>query len=420
LKNGLAREIHNISIEQGLQAAYNRLLRDEAVLKLRKPSLAIYDHAFHFLGGAQKYGLTLIAALQDKFDITILASKDVERGNFLDWYGLDLSACQIKVLKLPYFEEKKAFHLDPALIPATVENPFHIISRESGRYDFFVNNSMNEMVYPLANISVLVCHFPERRPKAYFYADRYSRLICNSRYTAEWIEKKWKVSPHQHIYPPVDMEQEKAGLAKKKYILSVARFEPEGTKRQLEMAESFLRLNQKWPEVAQDWTFILAGGSSPDNPYLARLEKIISGHPGQNIELKVNLNVEDLKRLYREATLFWHLCGLNHEDPAEIEHFGMTAVEAMQNGAVPIVYDGGGLPEIVDDGVNGFRVRSKAELLKYSMLLFRDQNVVQELSAAAQKKAQAFTRDVFEARVRTFFDDLLRTYISGGEIPPSK
>jgi glycosyltransferase involved in cell wall biosynthesis len=41
----------------------------------------------------------------------------------------------------------------------------------------------------------------------------------------------------------------------------------------------------------------------------------------------------------------------------------MTVVEAMQNEAVPIVYDGGGLPEIVDHGINGFRVKSTAELL---------------------------------------------------------
>ena len=414
----ISKEIDAISSKQGIQAAYNYLLRAEVALNLRKPSLAIYDHAFHFIGGAQKYGLTVASALQDQYDITLIANHEVSQADFLRWYNLDLSKCRIKVIKLPYFEGRNALHLDPALIPKEIKNPFHLISRESGNYDIFINNSMNEMVYPLSNISVLVCHFPERRPKTYFYADQYTRVICNSRYTAEWIEKKWKLSPHSHIYPPVDMETKGGELPKKKIILSVARFEVEGRKRQQEMIEAFLKINQKWPELVRGWKFILVGGSNPNNPYLARLEKIISRNPGQNIELKVNIPVQDLKRLYQEATLFWHLCGLKQEDPSEVEHFGMTTVEAMQNKMVPLVYDGGGLKEIVDHGVNGFRVRSTAELLKYSMKLFRDQHLIQKLSASAQKKAQAYTRAKFEERVKTFFDGLLKTYGSLDETCP--
>jgi glycosyltransferase involved in cell wall biosynthesis len=414
----ISRELNDISTAQGIQEAYNYLLRSEVIFDLRKPSLGVYDQAFHFIGGAQKYGLTLISALQEQFDITIIANHEVSHKDFLSWYSLDLSKCRIKTIKLPYFEERRALHLDPALIPKGTKNPFHLISQESGNYDIFVNNSMNEMVYPLSNISVLICHFPERRPKTYFYADRYSYVISNSRYTAEWIEKIWKLSPPGHIYPPVDMEPGEGELPKKKNILSVARFEVEGTKRQREMIEAFLTLNQVWPEIARSWKFILVGGSNPDNPYLARLEKLIRNNPGQNIDLKVNIPVEELKRLYRESTLFWHLCGLKHEDPSEIEHFGMTTVEAMQNKMVPLVFDGGGLKEIVDHGVNGFRVKSTAELLEYSMRLFRDKNLVQSLSESAQKKAQVFTRARFEERVKSLFADILKTYRSVEETYP--
>lgn len=403
----LSEAVEDLSISQGIQAAYNYLLRAEVIFHLRKPSLAVYDHAFHFIGGAQKYGLTLIFALQDQFDITIIANQEVRHEDFFNWYNLDLSKCKIKVIKLPYFEERKAFHLDPAFISNDVKNPFHLISQESGHYDVFVNNSMNEMVYPLSNISVLICHFPERRPQSYFYADQYTYVICNSRYTAEWIEKKWKFTPHQHLYPPVDMEAAETGFPKKKNILSVARFEPEGTKRQREMIETFMKLNREWPEIVAGWTFILAGGSNPNNPYLTKLEKTVAENPDQNIELKINVPITELKSLYQESTIFWHLCGLTHEDPGEIEHFGMTTVEAMQNKMVPIVYDGGGLREIVDHGLNGFRVQSKAELLECSMTLFRDQTLVQKMSQSAQEKARTFARRKFEARVKVFFDEIL-------------
>jgi len=84
----------------------------------------------------------------------------------------------------------------------------------------------------------------------------------------------------------------------------------------------------------------------------------------------------------------------------------------MQNKAIPIVYDGGGLKEIVDHGVNGFRVRSKAELLEATLKLFRDENLGRALAQSAQEKAQTYSRARFEAVIRAFFDDMLKTYVS--------
>ena len=402
-------EIKRISHSEGIQAAYNCLLQAEIFLNLRKPKLGIYDHAFHFIGGAQKYGLSLISALQDQFDITIISNKEVSHSHFMHWYNLDLSHCEIKIIKLPYFEQKNGLHLDPACISKDEENPFYLISKESGNYDIFVNNSMNEMVYPLSNISVLVCHFPERRPKTYFYADQYTHILHNSQYTAEWIKKKWDLTPHEHVYPPVDMEPGRQKMQKKKTIISVARFEVEGTKRQKEMMETFLKLKNEYPKVTEEWAFKLVGGSDTKNPYLQRLKKIVDQNPDKNIQLKVNIPLEELKSLYQESTLFWHLCGLTHTDPSEIEHFGMTAVEAMQNMVVPVVYDGGGLREIVDHGINGFRVKSKAELLHYSLELFQDKKLVQNLGENAQKKSQEFSRLKFEERIHAFFNRLLRS-----------
>ena len=406
----LSAEVERISSDLGLQAVYNLLMRAEVILGIRKPSLAIYDHSFHFIGGAQKYGLTLTSALQDLFDITILANKKVGYEDFESWYQLNLSKCDIKVIRLPYYEEKNIIHFDPAGISKEVENPFHLMSRESGNYDIFINNSMNEMVYPLSNISVLICHFPERRPKSYFYADQYNHVIYNSRYTAEWITKKWKFKPHFHIYPPVDMETPTSPTQKKKIILSVARYEVEGSKRQKEMIETFLKLNHIYPEIVKDWTFILAGGSNPDNRYLSQLKEIVGKIPEKNVELKVNISSQELKTLYQESTLFWHICGMAHDDPSEIEHFGMTIVEAMQNKMVPVVYDGGGPKEIVDHGINGFRAKTKAEFATYSIQLLKDKKLIQKLSESAFKKALTFSKKNFEERVETYFKDLLHTY----------
>jgi glycosyltransferase involved in cell wall biosynthesis len=404
------KEVERLRSADGLQAALNYLLRAEAALGKRKPTLAVYDHAFHLIGGAQRYGLTLVDALRDLFDITLIADKDIRLEDFRRWYNLDLSGCATKVIRIPFYESKGLAFLDPALVKATDENPFHPVSRESGNYDFFVNNSMNEMVYPLANVSVLICHFPERPPTTYFYADRYARVVYNSRYTAGWIKRLWRFTPHQHIYPPVDVTGAAAPAAKKQVILSVARFEPEGTKRQREMVEAFLKLDRLHPAAVAGWRFILVGGSEPRNRYLERLESLARGAPRRNVELRVNVPDAELRALYAEASLFWHMCGVFHEHPSEVEHFGMTTVEAMANRTVPVVYAGGGLTEIVEPGVDGFLARTTGELLGYSLRLLRDPGLVEKMGDAARAKAQDFSRARFEERVRTFFGGLLDEY----------
>jgi glycosyltransferase involved in cell wall biosynthesis len=414
----LKEVLEEISNLYGIQASYNVLLRTEVVLGLRKPSLAIYDNTGHLIGGGQKYGFTVAHALKDSFDITLIANRKISHRDILDWYHLDLSDCTIKIIPLPFFEQFDSVHLDPARVTARTGNPFHTISRESGNYDFFINNSMNEKVLPLSNVSALICHFPERRPKDYFYADRYTYVVYNSKYTASWIEKKWKFTPHKHIYPPVDMAppEERTGKAgteaKENIIMSVARFEEGGSKKQMEMVRTFLKLNRRFPGIMENWQMVLAGGSSSQeqNPYLDAIKERVRESGAGNIRLMVNCSGDELKGMYKKAKIFWHLCGLDQTDPALVEHFGMTIVEAMQNCLVPIVFDGGGQREIVKQGDTGFRVSSTAQLMTYTLKLIREPELRSSMGRKAMESCGIFSRQSFENNVREFFNEELRKY----------
>ena len=122
-------------------------------------------------------------------------------------------------------------------------------------------------------------------------------------------------------------------------ILSVARFEQGGSKKQLEMIKGFNRLKRRYPELTKDWKLVLAGGSSQDNPYLQTVIQAAKQSKAQPIEVQVNIPVNHLKDLYRKASIFWHLCGLDQTDPALVEHFGMTIAEAMGLGKPVIATD---------------------------------------------------------------------------------
>jgi O-antigen biosynthesis protein len=407
----LNRVISLLIKKHGIQSAYNLILRMQAALKIRKPSLGLYDNAFHFVGGAQKYGCTLAAALQDDFDITLIGHRPVDLDTLKQWYDVDLSRCRTKIIPMPYFEnkypEKEIF--DAGEVDLQGDNPFHAVSRESGNYDIFVNNCMLEMVYPMANHSEFVCHFPERERSRFFHVGQYSHIIFNSLYTANWIRKRWQLEPDIHIYPPVDLQPAEFPALKKTWILSVSRFEPGGNKQQQEMARIFLQLKHKYPEQMRLWRLVLAGGSIQSNPYLEGVKRL-AALPGSNVDIYVNISIAELKNLYQNASVFWHFSGLGQSDPEKIEHFGMTTVEAMQNGCVPVVFNGGGQKEIVTDGRNGLFFKTRADLETATLNVIQDSERRKELARAAFQRGKEFTRDIFMRKVKIHFLDFLKNY----------
>jgi len=407
----LKRLCQDIARRRGIQEAFNLLNRLEVSFGFRKPALAIYDHTLHLIGGAQKYGCTIAHALQDDFEVTLISNKPVSHDDLKNWYQLDLSRCRITVIPIPFYEKQNKEFLDPAAITSRrTANPFHLISRQSGRYDFFINNSMVEMVYPLAGCSLFICHFPERKPSTYFYVDRYPHLIYNSRYTAGWIQKRWGLRPDIHLYPPVDMGGEVDFSAKEDIILSAARFDPGGNKQQLRMVRLFKQLAQSQPRLLHGWKLILVGGSPSDNPYLQKIRQTIAVDRLENVQLRVNIPAAELKGLYQKAKVFWHLCGLQQNEPELVEHFGMTTAEAMQNGCVPVVFAGGGLLEIVENGVSGLLFSSAGQLSQQTLDLINEPQRLRSMGESSCRRGQAFARTVFTARVKEIFSALLSDY----------
>ena len=97
--------IDRIKKEKGIQFAVNFLNRLEVSNGYRKPTIGLYDHAMHFIGGAQKYGCTIASILQEDFDVTLIVNKSVTVEKIEQWYNLDLSSCKILTVPIPFFEK---------------------------------------------------------------------------------------------------------------------------------------------------------------------------------------------------------------------------------------------------------------------------------------------------------------------------
>jgi glycosyltransferase involved in cell wall biosynthesis len=231
----------------------------------------------------------------------------------------------------------------------------------------------------------------------------YGAVVSNSEFTREWVDRYWQCDSTV-LYPPVTMH--KGGL-KEPMILSVGRFfdETQGhSKKQLELVQGFRSLHA---QGVRDWTLHLVGGCGVEGRlYVERVKRAAEGLP---VEFHLDASGDELESLYARASIYWHAAGLGEDEvrrPDRLEHFGITTVEAMSAGAVPIVVGLGGLRETVRHGVDGFHFRTIAGLCSESLSLITDDSMRARMASSAERRAESFSVDAFQAGLRRLIDGL--------------
>jgi glycosyltransferase involved in cell wall biosynthesis len=93
-----------------------------------------------------------------------------------------------------------------------------------------------------------------------------------------------------------------------------------------------------------------------------------------NIELLRDIEFSKLIEIYRKSKIYIHAM--------KNEHFGMSIIEAMAAGLVPIVHRSGGPWEDILKGLQGhygFSYSSKSEAIKYIIELLENEEVRYEI-----------------------------------------
>ena len=99
----------------------------------------------------------------------------------------------------------------------------------------------------------------------------------------------------------------------------------------------------------------------------------------------------DVASLYNKASLV-----LNLSDKHKvIETFGLTALEAMSAGLPVVVPTVGGIAEMVEDGINGYKidVQDLEKIETHIKLLLSERNRYQQMASNAQKYSQSYSEE---------------------------
>jgi N-acetyl-alpha-D-glucosaminyl L-malate synthase BshA len=125
-------------------------------------------------------------------------------------------------------------------------------------------------------------------------------------------------------------------------------------------------------------------------------------------ELSVSQDVKFLGRLDTVASL------LQASDlfllPSQTESFGLAALEAMACGSPVVATRAGGLPEVVDDGVNGILepVGSVEAMGRRAVELLRDSEQHAAMRGAAIAKAREFSADRIVPLYESLYEEVIR------------
>ncbi len=347
----------------------------------------IFDPYLDMLGGGERYVLTFaLGLIKQGFEVEFAWPDKTTLSQATVRFGLDISP--IKVNSVAYDLCRQKISLWQKIRFTKKYDLIFWVSDGSLPFLFSKNNLIHLQV-PFVNIggSKLI-----NALKSFFI----NKFVYNSEFTKNVHEKNLDHKKSFVLYPPVDVESLSVGN-KENIILSVARFSSRMTsKRQDVLIDAFRSFSSKIP----GYKLILTGGLVGDTSIIENLKKQANG---LNVEIIPNPDFNQLKALYSKAKFFWHTAGLGideEKEPEKVEHFGITTVEAMASGCIPLVINKGGQKEIVTPGT-GFLCAEKEEIIAKTLHLISNPQESSQIAKQAIVRSQEFSTSKFYEKIKT-------------------
>jgi glycosyltransferase involved in cell wall biosynthesis len=351
--------------------------------------VGLYSPYFNILGGGEKYLLTIAEVLGYDHHVEVIVppgkvefetQKERVHNRFAD---LDLH--KVHFIRGPFsgnesWRERSSF---------------------TKQYDMFFYVTDGSFFWSRAKKNIVIIQSPDTldlsRLMDRIKLSRWKVKLCYSRYVQHWLE--YKHGFEAKVLPPaIDPAAYTMGK-KENVVIAVGRFSRRPhDKKQLRMIRAFKDMIDDG--LLTDWKFIMMGGlSQDDHDYYQQVVMEAKGYP---IEVHANSGFELLLENYSKAKIYWHATGFEEDLqklPERAEHFGITTLEAMASGAVPVVVNAGGQPEIVWDGHSGFLWESIEELKMKTMTLVNDEHRRDRMAISARKKSFDFDKKTFRKKL---------------------
>jgi len=339
----------------------------------------IYDPYLDTLGGGERYCLTLAEMLLD-------LGWQVD----LFWEGEDIK--KRITSRLGFRTERVNFIANPKnLIEKLLVHPHYDLL-------FYLSDGSIPWMFGKKNLLHLQVPFTNLRGRSFSNRLKFlliKKVIYNSRFTKKIADLEYGIKG-EVIYPPVEVNKFKP-KEKENLIISVGRFSQLlQAKSQDVLIEAFRKL---YASGLKNWRLVLAGGSEVGGEaYVKKIKKMVQDYP---IDIKENISFSQLTELYSRAKFFWGASGYGIDEvknPQKVEHFGITAVEAMAAGAIPLLVKKGGFREVIEEGKSGYFWEEIEDLLRITQSLIKTD--LKDFQKEVRKRSKLFSKEVFNEKFR--------------------
>jgi len=360
-----------------------------------RSNIGIYNLHMRAMGGGEKLTLVLAEHLSLAHNVFLFSAEPLDVSSLEQFFNVDLSRVKVICLKTPGSLSRVLTRISGSNVSLHHERQLRSLE-----LDLFINNSYASALTCPTTRGIFMCMFPHPVNNV---VNSYSTIVAISRYAADWVWKRW--DRHSEVlYPPCD-DIGPPPPAKEKIILHVGRFIADSIederhhKGQGLLLETFKRMTDLHQ---QGWELHFTGSLSPDAKSRTFAGTLMRAAEGLPVLFHFNAASKELRELYRRAAIYWHATGYGFdadEYPAKQEHFGISTVEAMSAGAVPVVYATGGQKEIVTDEVDGYWWVDIDRLVNQTRRLANDAALRSELGQQAVLSSKRFSRETFVANI---------------------
>ncbi len=203
---------------------------------------------------------------------------------------------------------------------------------------------------------------------------RIGLVLAISEYSKSHFDKAWKV-PTKLVYPACNMVQPSS--IRRNVVVTAARAVPE---KRLELFWEVAR-------VCPNYEFVLL---MTQDPRFVKYSLTLQSTAPVNGRVILNPNREIYQETLGKSRIYLHLM--------KAEHFGITIVEAMSAGCVPVAHDSGGPKETI--GTSGFLWRTREEIPR---ILRAADSSYDSLSEQSMRRARIFSRERFDEALDEVF-----------------
>lgn len=349
----------------------------------KSKKVAIYSNTWDATGGGGIVYILAIARIlkANGFDVTVFFNNTILLSELHSRYeteGLKIEIQKRNSIPLffqVYFAVKEWLHFDIAIQQSLIAPRVTFVKK-----------------------SFILCDFPMGKIVTLGEKIRLSlwnNIIVNSEYTKYWMQNYWKRDAVV-FYPPIERPAT-LNQTRNLDMVCVGRFNNGKRSKRQDVVIAVLKDLILMGYMGINLHLI---GYVQDDEYVNKLKEQSVGFPVFFHENCSNLNrIEILNK----SAIFISACGYENEEPMLVEHYGISVVEAMAYGCIPVVIGKGGHKETVEHKKNGYHWFAKEELMEILTILINNQQLRNEISETAYLKSEQYSFIKLEQKILSIF-----------------